>query len=375
MRFVGVFMVWSLIFCGQVCGAQKDQQVDSVLVDNGPEKTQTGPGSEPPIHELVGVATLSYNSLHQVHSAKVEIPSLEAGKRYRLVLQLINPDDHGISFDRVELQCSCMKLKVKDKVVPANGGVGELEFLIDAPTRAKKSSVVYMARFVQKGATSPVMILNLHFELNNMFSVLEDHVQLNFLPGQTELEVKVPVVLVAPVNLGQLELVASEKVRDLGMELVENEDGAFVRVIVNRKNLIDNSLSGEIAVRRRGTEDTDGFLLTSRVSSSIEVSPASIRLARDVTAPDSEFVGSAVVRVAGLATDQEESRTPEVELWVNGKMAIVEMKRLGQSNVYRLRVRVAELEKPQRDGSVEIKWVLSDGKETREVHSNAYFSE
>jgi len=323
------------------------------------------------VHELVGVVTLSYSDRLDLHHAKVQLPSLEAGKRYRLALQVINPSEKEVSFYGVEFQNIFTKLETKINIIP-QGGAEELVFLIDVPKRSKQAKVFNQARFLHRGARHPSMQLDLHYELNNMFSVAESLVNLELAPGQADAHALVPVLLIPPVTADQLELVASEKLRDLEIKLIDNVDGTFISVLANRQNLSGGAISGEVAVRRKGTEDSDGFLLTARSRSALEMNPKSLRLVRGEGNLASKYVGNAVLRVSRESEEISSDLQPEVTLEIAGRKASVELRRLGKSHVYRLRIVIDAQEVSTETQPVEIRWRMALGEDARQIRSHAY---
>ncbi len=317
--------------------------------------------------------------------ARIELPSLEGGKKYKLRLHIKNPTDQEISFSRIILDCACSKFETPvDVILPHDSAV--FTMLLDTPIFGRKGSrAVAGAQFLNVETRQVAMRLSVTYELNNVFS-LPGHRLAIEVPRTTEERVeRIPVSLTPPLTLQDLEVEVSDSLRDLSVQLVEFEERPYVEVLVIRKAIPRAGLFGELQLKRRGFQQPYTLTVELKHQELIAVTPDSLRFTL-VSGKQDRWEANAVIRCTEAvkegegsegeqAQDEAESRkapqpTPEVAVTVDGTAARVVLKPLGQRGVYRVSV---FLDQAYETESCELKWGIRFGQEERQIESRAFF--
>lgn len=325
--------------------------------------------------------------------SRVELPSLKGGTKYRVNLTLVNPYETPIDFSAVTFDCGCGKFETKANELPALGSASFILHL-DVPNSVTKSRNITTAKFSKVNTRKPVLELSVSYETNNVFSFTESHAILEIPKHENSKILKLPIVLVPPMSLDQLELKYTDNLRDMNIQIVSNDRNAelpYVQVEVLRNALPRHGLSGEVMLRRIGSNIVSGVLVSIRNQDSFSLRPESIRLSRDNHSEPYEATAilrvnkssdadssiatevnkeTAVKEKSGAGTGSETS--PQVHLSIDGSPARVSIVRLGSSGLYRLTIRHNGPFEPKSDGIFPVRWTLIVGGEERVIESQAF---
>jgi hypothetical protein len=317
--------------------------------------------------------------------APIEVEALEGGKKYKLNITAENPTDQVISFSRINVECACAKFESPANVVLPHG-FASFSMYLDTPMVGGVGEARTGAKFIDAESGRVVMRLSLRYRVNKVFSLPTRRLNIELPDGKREVTQRVPVTLVPPLTLQDLELEIGHSLRDLSATLVELDNVPYVEIIVLRESVPTTGMIGELLLRRKGTTQPFGLLVEVKRQEKFSLSPESLRftpVANDpgrmeafavlcVQIPESE-----TAEKAGSENDRQPTRelllvSPEVSVKVGQRFANVSLRPLGRSGVYRVRVSV---EADATDGEKsEVTWLLRCGKEERKMESNAFFS-
>jgi hypothetical protein len=319
------------------------------------------------------------------HFALIEAPPLEAARKYKLNIRLLNPTDQPIRFKAVSTDCGCSKFEVHSNEIPPLA-LCEFAMRIDVPNRIATNQVRLGASFshVDPSVRKPALKLTVTYELTGSFPFASDRVTVEIPENQSLVVTKVPVIVVPPRSVDKLELQTTENLRDFSVKLVEaDKESAFpyVEIAIPRGN-VDREIMGEIILLRPGTNHATGVLVNIRHKESFSLRPESLRLTRDNRSKPYE--ATAILRVtqsggvgaalkdektidntqAAVETREKSSVPPQLELLIANQPAQVQLQRLGESGVYRVTVRFDQPLEHRTDDTVELRWrVVLNGKE------------
>ncbi len=362
-----VLALGGMLFVVSSALAQQDAKQNS---EGGRQTEASAKAKSEEVRELQHVATIAYSVDFRTNYAELQLGSLEARKKYRLHLKVLNPSDTPIAFSRVERNCTCLKFETNVKEIPAEGSA-DFVIWIDPSTKQDGVRVYSGAKFVDKDTKETVLSLSIRYELNNMFSIKAQQVVLEFPEHETSLTGQVPVLIIKPLTLEQLELEMSDNLRDLAITTEATEDVAMINIAATRRNIANGPISGEVALRRRDTTDKSSFTLVVRKQESLTVSPESIRLER-IQDSDS-YRSAAIFRVRANQADAEaKPARPHIELWIDGRQAAVETKPLGKSGIFRVNVKVNGPLELQPNGTVPAKWLLKLNEAERVIETYGF---
>lgn len=320
--------------------------------------------------------------------ADVDAQPLEGGKKYRFNIVLVNPFTTDVTFSSVDVSCDCIKFSgPKDNVIPALG-FASFVMDLDVPNSVSRRTVRQQARFVGPDSIESVLILNVEYELNNVFGFPQSQVAAKVSKSVGAVEVVVPFMVVPPLTLDDLELRVSENLRDFGARVV-NDDSALgspcVKLMIPSKDVPKNGIMGQLSLVRTGTEQQSSAMVSVKRKEQIEIRPETVRFSwnRETEkydasailriAPDSEVRTKADFSDSPEAEKTERREPVEVHLLIDGTPAQVAVKKLGQSGVYRLTIRHSGQFDGDSSDTVSVRWkVVANGQELS-VDSTAVF--
>lgn len=338
------------------------------------------------VKEMVVNSTLEYRSDNGGYFfAPIEISSLEGGKKYKLKIIAYNPTDQLIEFSKVVTDCSCAKFEASvDEILPHSAATFYMQ--IDAPTIGGENKVSTAAQFVGIDTRRTVLRFQVQYSLNRVFSLPSNRFTIEIPDNSGIVNERIPIFLVAPLGIKDLELQVGENLRDFSVKFVEVEGKPFVSISVPELAVATGGVLGELAIRTRGADKAWSLLLEVRRQQRIQVTPESLRFTARKD-DNTRYEATALVRVKVLLDSVEKNNTdgkvsekpdvvplPEVSVLVDDKPGEVIVRRLGGAGLFRVTVRI------ERDSTVElkedtkIKWLIQHSGEERVVLSTAFFS-
>ncbi len=124
--------------------------------------------------EIAAAATIYRDGAGTIR-AEFPLGVLEAGKKYRLKLGVINPREDLIEFDRAQVGCTCMGFEAEAKQIPANGTAVFVVTFLTRSSANGRTNVEYI-KLMNTGVEMPIGILQLNYELSNFFAVKSDRI-------------------------------------------------------------------------------------------------------------------------------------------------------------------------------------------------------
>lgn len=327
------------------------------------------------------------NSVHYV--AGVSGLTLSGARKYRLKLRIVNPFDETIEFSRVSLSCGCAKFESEQKEIPALGTADFIMYL-EAPNNIEITSDRVTVKFyADRHDVSPKLALNVTFSVQGVFGFQNDRAIIEVPKSEELVTAKLPITIVEPIKLDQLELFLTDNLRDFGVQIVSNDPESsvpYIKIDVARLSLPRDGIAGEVGVRRIGSSMRSGVIVTIRHQDSFTLRPESIRLSRDNHSKP--YQAFAMLRVientkgekgglkgekGGLdVVERPVLVSPNVALSIDGKPARVRVQRLGQAGLYRLTIQHDGPFEVDSDGTVRVRWGIVFNGEERVIESHAF---
>lgn len=332
--------------------------------------------------EIPVVVTLEYRSDDGGYFlAPIELPSLEGGKKYKLSIRAVNPTDRAIPFTQVIVECSCAKFETPVDVILPHDSATFFMFL-DVPAIGGQGTATTGAKFLNAETRQVVLRLSLRYEVNNVFSLAGRRLSLEIPEGKEDVVERIPITIVPPLTIQDLEVEVSKTLSDFLVRLIEEDGTPYLEMMVVKKSLPREGVFGELLLKRKGFPQPFGLLVDVKHQEKIAISPESLRFT-EVSGEKGRYVANAVLRVTSESDAKPEDGqqdvekkalklpSPEVAVVVGGETAQVSLRPLGRQGVYRLKIVVAE---PEHFETVELKWLIRVGREERKIESRAFFS-
>ncbi|MDP1563138.1 MAG: hypothetical protein Q8M16_17300 [Pirellulaceae bacterium] len=309
--------------------------------------------------------------------------TFEGARNYRLNLKIVNPYEETIRFSHVSLTCGCAKFETEAKEFPA---LGAADFVMDVEVPNQTQMLlgrITASFFSLRGDLTPAVRMDVSYTLHGVFGFESDRAIIEIPQDESIVIAKLPIILVAPVTLEKLELKYSENIRDFNVRIVSDDpESAFpyVRLEVARKALPRHGMTGEVGLKRIGSDKVSGVIISFKHQEPFSIRPESLRLSRDNQSMPFKTV--AMLRVREPKPDsteggQDESEkvvavVPEVGLMVDNKPARVQVQPLGRSGLYRLTIQHDGPFEEGPDGKVDIRWKLIVNGEEHVIVSHAF---
>jgi hypothetical protein len=320
--------------------------------------------------------------------ASVELNPLEAGKKYRLRINVVNPTDEVIEFSNVTATCGCAKIIAETNEIAPFGAIQVLMDL-NVPNLQQGSQnigkVQVGASFLSPGVENQGFQLIVSYELSGWFRFDSDRTRIEISGKEPIVEAKVPIVLSPPLTIEQLEITETANLRDFNPTIVANDPESaspYVKLAIPIRSVGRSGIVGELVLRRPGTNHVAGTIVNVMHQQEFTLRPESIRLAR--VKETESFEANAILRVRSTAEhadspdlpkvlqegngeESERKRQPTppvVELTIGGKSARVQLKQLGEGGVYRVTIRYDGLPEVGADDTLEVRWrIVHEGRE------------
>jgi hypothetical protein len=337
-----------------------------------------------PAHVLAHEVRLEKRDSPERMAAMLQLGNLEAGKTYEIELQVHNPTSRDLPFTGVSSTCGCVKFEADREAVPANGSV-KLVFQLRTPPRSGTLLMTNSVRFVDGTTKLEAFGLGVRYQLYNMFKIVGNQwtIEVPDSAEQESLTSRMPILIAAPMTHEDLEIVLSETLRDLTTRFVHADGQHFIEVTTHKKNITGSSISGDLFVRRKGSEDFDVVNLVVKLQPTISLNPVSVRLVKSSTGE--YFHAKAILRIRRPPSEANDANNenqqafvdpqPVIELLIGSEPAKVTYKKLGDSGIYAVTIRY-DGPAPENPGSViTAKWaVRACGKEVG-MEAAVYFPE
>jgi hypothetical protein len=308
--------------------------------------------------------------------------TLEGAKKYRLNLRILNPFDETIKYSHVATSCGCARFGAEQNEFRALG-TAELVMDLETPNHIEVLDDQVTAKFfTEVRDVSPILRLDVSYSLQGVFGFQNPRVIVEVPKSEPTVTVKMPIIMIAPVKLNELELFHSDNLRDFGVQVVSDDPESsvpYVKIEIVRRNLPRQGLTGEIGLRRVGSNARSGTMVSVRHQNAFTLRPESIRLSRDNNSKP--YQAFAMLRVSETIVDEkgglEENEgsvrvLPEVELSIDGKPASVKVQRLGKTGLYRVMVQHdGPFEDVAADGTVKVRWAIVFNGEDHVIESYA----
>lgn len=330
--------------------------------------------------------------------ASVELNPLEAGKKYRLRINVVNPTDEVIEFSKISAPIGGVKIIAETNEIPPFGSIQVL-MDVDVPNLQHGSQdngrQTVGADFQLPGVANLSFRLIVAYDLRGWFRFESDRTRIEISGKEPIFEAKVPILLSPPLTIDQLELTETANLRDFNPTIVANDPESatpYVTLAIPKRSVSRGGMVGELVLRRPGTNHSAKSMVNILHQAGFSLHPESIRLAR---VKESEpFEANAILRVlrseeqgdsAEVPKIQEDGNgevrerkqppiAPVVELTIGGKSARVQVQRLGKGDVYRVAIRCDELPEVGADGTLEVRWGITHEGREQIIESRAFVS-
>ncbi len=321
--------------------------------------------------------------------ADIVLSPLEAGKKYRLNITVANPYDEAIEFSTIAVGCGCAKFESAVNEIPAFGRATFVMHL-DVPNEIVEGRAAQVISFSGKNPEVRALIVRIEYPVDSSFGFLIDRVNIEISKSENVATSRIPVAIVPPMTLEQLELQASENLKDVSIRLIRDDPDSmvpYVQVEVARRVVSRNGIMGEVSLWKPGTALHAHCVVCIKHQDLISLRPESLRMSRDNTS--NSYEARAILRVKADEEPEQreiqndtvtgEIRTdvdadpPEVGVTIDGVNARVLVKPLGRSGIYRLTIVHNGPLGKNSDGTSEVRWRIKVNGEEQIIESKAFF--
>jgi len=386
--------LWLVLTVGQAMLGQSPGWAKQDLQQPQTEKKQDA-GAVISIDAVIRLERQLNPELEDYFVGNLQLPDLQATQRYSLNLTVVNPYDTPIKFSTIRTDCGCAKFETQTDEIPALG-TAQFKVQMDVPNggAAVHFRRTQAAFFDVNSDARPVVRLALLYQLTGVFGFPQSRWNVELPEAENLVVVKVPLVVVPPLTLDQLKLEVGEPLKDFAVALIADDpavDGPYVKFEVPRKAVPRQGLSGEIALRRTGTEHVSGMILSFKHPEKFSVRPESLRLSRDHLSQPYEAVAMLRVRApieanadggpdrAGSDLANNDRKTaespPEIGLTIGKSAAQVLVQPLENSGIYRLNIRHNGPFDADAEGRLKLRWKVVLNGEQHVIESWAFLAD
>ncbi len=327
-------------------------------------------------------------------NAQIDLADVDGGRKYLLKINLVNPYQEAIQFSSVTLSCGCGKFVADSQEIPALGSANfKMQFQV--PNLVVSEGNVIAAQFAGLDPAERALMLRVEYTAKNVFGFLQNRVDIEIPKSERVVSTRIPIRLVPPMTLDKLKLEVSEHMKDLAIDLVGDDTDSempYIRIEAAKLAVPRHGIQGNLRLHQPESKQEAYVQVHLKHRDSITLRPESIRLARDNHSKPYEF--TAMLRVQDeeeteiktektddqLDADRNKKRkaglsaTPQVGLTIGGETARVQVKPIGQSDIYQVNVRFDGPLDPSAENTVPVRWRIVANGEERIIDTKAFIS-
>lgn len=322
------------------------------------------------------------------YDVTVELGSLVVGKPGTIKLTLNNPYDTAIEFDKALLHCNCLEFHSTAKSIPAKGSLS-VTVRLKPPLRQKTrqaSSKISLTR--ADGSPGSIVKIKMKYEAAGLLVMVPQQRTFEIPKHEATGEFRFKFITSKPIEFKNLDVTASDKLRDVKFELEEHDQGGFVIADVPARLVENGPIRGEVAVEDRETGRRASFYCIFRIKEPFKISPRIWYFRSDPANPE-HFVTHAIIRIS-LPKKAESDSESDPKLDIDNSMQEVTVKGALQEEsvtiskkaigirALRLKVSIAKdrFQMIRKDNAeIPLKLTVWDGKETHELSVKTMFIE
>lgn len=296
--------------------------------------------------------------------ADVDLGEINVGKSGIVNLELVNPFEESIDFEGLQVGCACVDIVNGESNKSLLAGKSmKLKFKLSTPPTAEDSTVQLAINFKAppNKDSKPlenlyVISLQIKYRLAGMIA-FQGRSAIIEIPEQTAMgEMSVGFVFSAPIESRNIEVFASEPLRDIAfsMKFDDGESGHLFASIPFAA-VAKGPIGGEVSIKDSVTGRRSSIWIVINKAQPIKLSPLSLTFRKNektgdhhatallkmIVHPESkeEKVADADNKVSSDRNDEE----PSVTCFYQGRILRLEKKKLG-NHTYRLDIRAAKAE-------------------------------
>jgi hypothetical protein len=326
---------------------------------------------------------------NQIYFVEVTPPVLEGSRKYKLNLSIVNPYDEPIKYSKVSLTCGCAKFEVKGHEIPALAAA-DFVMHIDVPNQIAVPFGRVIATFLvdDDSGSKSVLRVAVTYALHGVFGFNREREIIELPKTESIAVLKLPIILVEPMTLEKLELKFTDNMRDCEIEVISDDPQAstpYVKIQVPRLAVPRQGITTEVGLRRKGSNQVAGVMVSIKHKEAFALRPESLRLSRDNHSKP--YKATALLRIVPPVESPDEVKInqkggseknvelPRVALTIGGQPAKVVVQRMGQSELYRLTMQSEGPFQPDSNGTLDVRWKIEFRGEVHEISSYAFISE
>ncbi len=324
--------------------------------------------------------------------AKLDLPALDGGKKYRLNIMLVNPLESPIQFSGVSVSCGCAKFVAEGREIPANG---QAEFVmhLDVPNQIPTGRGVQAAKFSGLDPSKDVLMLRIEYDVRNVFAFTRDRVLVEIPKAQDLVVVGIPFRFVAPITQNDLKLELSKELGDFSANLLfddKNSEIGYVQLEAARQVIPRLGIVGEIVLRHAGGKIESRTVLHLTHRAIFTLRPESLRFVYDSESKTYQATAMLKVPVAEESEANDTEKTvdgadrkggvvrervpPKVGLRIADEVANVVVTRRGTTDIYQLTIRYDSPEIKSSSDKSNLQWKIDVNGVEQIIESYAIFS-
>ncbi len=307
--------------------------------------------------------------VNRLYTAHIDLPPLNVNSKYRIVLDLMNPHEEDVVFEKAVPNCGCSSVSFERKGFLA-GTSTKVIVLLDTPkARYSDGFQVQIPFYSYYSAQQPVGEILLNVALQGNLAL--PNKKLVFEIFSHDQAVTVPFRYSAPVAINQIEVALSEGLENaVETEIIEADKGVGqLRLRVVDENEDFERLVGSLVLRDQQLEIEAGCAILLIQRPPVVVSPSELRFRKAIPKGEGEVdqnlrTASFLLRI-NKSVSTENNRIVVADLircFHDGRRLSLNSKRLGNSGVFRGEISVQQ--HVLKGGSEVLEWEVftDDGR-------------
>ena len=283
---------------------------------------------KPPTFDLerAGVVEFSKPDENGIYDTTVSIGKIPAGQQVKINLVLKNLSDEEIKFSRPAKKCKCSQFTSTRDFIPAKDQT-EASVILKIPARGKAIKANSEVTLESRKSDRSKMNIKIEYELAGLLVFGRALGVLSFDDESPQKKhIDFPLLASLPVDLNKIDVRASENLSSAEFAIaVDSENEGTLRVTIDQSLIAGGSIQGEISISDPENDRRDICYLSIKDQRQSEISPRIISF----KTKDQGLMATAIIRLAKLGGDSDESADAKIECSWQGQPLQVTSRKLG----------------------------------------------
>jgi Protein of unknown function (DUF1573) len=225
----------------------------------------------------------------QIH--RISLGDVSAGQKINFKLYVSNASKDSIAFKNVTVGCKCTQAAVPEIKLDPDAST-EFQFQFEIDKQPRRTDILFQVKIDCEGMCD-LMVLDFEAHIKDVVNFAVPGLVHRFSYKLESDSFDVPLVISDPSVWDSLEISCSKELAFLVIEKTRKNDGFSLGVRFKSKDLVENTITGDLILKRPGMEEETRMSCVLQKESAYAVFPQNIIFS---AAAEGGFEASAILK-------------------------------------------------------------------------------